>query len=419
MSWARAAVILIAVGIGAAIVLAMVSRAPAQLRAAQPGPEARDPTLGADFTEEQIARHGAYRRGAYSGFGLGLVVQVVALIVLARGPVASAAAALDRWGVHWLARHALVALLVLAVLVVVTMPVGFIGFRTGHAWGLSTQSVGGWVADRGRALLVAGVVAAVAAIAFYGAARLSPRGWWVWAWLAFSALTALIAYIWPVVIAPLFNRFEPLDEGPLRTRVSGLAEAAGVELGDVMVVDASRRSTVENAYVAGIGASKRLVLFDTLVEDGNEDELAFVVAHELGHQVENHVLKNVAINIGGLFVGFAALSWLATKPGWLAWAGSDGIADVRALPLLLLFAIAANTVSLPLDNAISRRFETRADEIAVELTDDPNTAVRAFRRLAFSNLSDLRPPSVAVWLLFSHPPIGERISSALSAPALD
>jgi len=417
VSWARAAVILLAVGVGAAALLALAARAPAELRTAEPGPDARDPSLGARFGDEQIARHGAYRRAAYAGLGLGLVVQVAALVVLAGGPFAAVADALERSGTHWLLRHSLVAVLVLAVLLLVTMPLAYVGFEIGHAWGLSTQSVPGWLLDRARGLLVGGVVAALSALAFFGAVRVQPRWWWVWGWIAFSALTVLIAFVWPLVVAPLFNRFEPLEPGSLRRRVTALAESSGLKIGEVFVVDASRRSTVENAYVAGLGGSKRLVLFDTLLTGGDEDEAAFVVAHELGHEMENHVVKNVALTIGGLFVGFAVLAWLAARPGVLQWAGIGGIGDVRALPLLLLFAIATNTVSLPVENAISRRFEARADAIALELTDDPATAVRVFRRLAFSNLADLRPPRIAVWTLFTHPPIPERIQSALTVNA--
>jgi STE24 endopeptidase len=217
-----------------------------------------------------------------------------------------------------------------------------------------------------------------------------------------------------VAVAPLFNKFEPLEPGRLRDRVVALAQSADVDVGEVFVVDASKRSTMENAYVAGLGNSKQLVLYDTLVRAGNDDETAFIVAHELGHQIEQHVVKNVLLTTSGLLVGFAVLAWLAGRPGVWAWAGADGIGDVRAIPILLLFAIGANVVVLPIESAIARSFERRADQIALRLTDDRDTAVRVFRRLAFSNLSDLKPPSAAVWALFSHPPIDDRIRLALA-----
>ncbi|MDQ4027021.1 MAG: M48 family metalloprotease, partial [Actinomycetota bacterium] len=211
-----------------------------------------------------------------------------------------------------------------------------------------------------------------------------------------------------------FNKFQPLEDGRLRDRVVALAHSADVNVGEVFVIDASKRSTTENAYVAGLGNSKQLVLYDTLVRAGDDRETAFVVAHELGHQVERHVVKNVLLTTCGLFVGFAVLAWFAGRAGVWAWGGADGIGDVRALPILLIFALGASLVVLPIESAISRSFERRADQIALRLTHDTETAVRVFRRLAFSNLSDLRPPAPAVWALFSHPPVADRIKLVLA-----
>ena len=243
--------------------------------------------------------------------------------------------------------------------------------------------------------------------------RWQPRAWWGIGWATFTALNALLVIVWPILIAPLFNRFTPLEDGPLRDRVLQLSEEADVRIDDVLVVDASRRSTVENAYVAGLGGTKRMVLYDTLIEGGSEDETAFVVAHELGHEKESHVLKGVALAALGLLAGFGALAWLSGRPGIWRWAGAEGIADVRALPVLLLFAAVAGLLTLPLQNSVSRSFESRADEVALDLTNDPDTAVRTFRRLAFANLADLRAPQAVVTLLYSHPAIPDRIEAAL------
>ncbi len=184
-------------------------------------------------------------------------------------------------------------------------------------------------------------------------------------------------------------------------------------MGQVLVADASRRTTAENAYVTGLLGSKRMVLYDTLIEKGDEDETAFVVAHELGHQSKRHVLKGLGLSIVGLFLTFFALRWLATLSIW-GWAGADGIGDPRSLPLLLLIALIAGILVMPVENAISRRHEAEADRVAIALTGDPDTAVRVFRRLAFSNISDLRPQPLAVLALFSHPPTTERIEEALA-----
>jgi STE24 endopeptidase len=415
MSWPRAAVVLATLALASAALLALISRTPAEIRAARPGPGATDPARGAVFSDVQIARHGAYRRASYAGLILMTAIQFAALGVMARGPFGRLVDRLEGVPGGWWSSAALAAVAVIGVLAILTLPVAFArGYVIQHAWGLSTQSVAAWFVDRARGLAIGSVIAAGSAIAFFGVIRLQPRTWWVWGWLSFAVLSALLVYVWPIVIAPLFNKFEPLEAGRLRDRVLDLARSAGVDLGNVYVVDASKRSTVENAYVAGLGNTKQLVLYDTLVRAGDADETAFVVAHELGHKVERHVAKNVLLTTIGLFLGFAALAWLAGRPGVWAWGGAHGIGDVRAIPILLLFSMAANLVALPIESAISRHFETRADQIALRLTNDRDVAVRSFRRLAFANLADLRPPAAAVWALYSHPPIVDRIRHAMA-----
>jgi STE24 endopeptidase len=222
-------------------------------------------------------------------------------------------------------------------------------------------------------------------------------------------LTAVLVFVWPIVVAPIFNKFTPLQDRALASEIRTMAERAGIEVDQVLVADASRRTTSENAYVAGLGSTKRMVLYDNLLRGGDERQAVFVAAHELGHAREDHVLKNVAIASAGLLAGFALLAVLARQEALWSWAGASGIADVRALPVLLLFVALAELAVLPAANAISRSFEAHADRIAIELTDDPDAAVTSFRRLAFSNLADLRPPGPLVWLLYTHPPTADRI----------
>lgn len=416
MTTARAAAIVAVVAVASAAAVALASRTPASVRRADAGAGATDPSRGAAFTDDQVARHGAYRGPSYLALALSIALEASVLVVLARGPMARAIAAIERVPGGLVVHAALAGVLVALVLAVAALPLGYVrGFVVERAWGLSTQDLAGWLSDRARGAAVGAVVSAVAAIAFFAVARAWPRTWWIAGWAAFSALTALLVYLAPVVVAPLFNRFTPLEPGPLRARVVELARAAGVDVGDVLVADASRRTTAENAYVAGLWGTKRMVLYDTLVEAGDRRETEFVVAHELGHAAEGHVGKNVLVASAGLFVAFAALGWLATRRAPWAWAGASGAADLRAIPVLLLLALAGTLLAMPLENWLSRRFEARADAIAVELTQDPDAAVRAFRRLAFANLADLRPPSVAVWALYTHPPIPERIRAVLDA----
>jgi STE24 endopeptidase len=249
---------------------------------------------------------------------------------------------------------------------------------------------------------------------FFGLVRWLPRWWWLAGWAAFSVLTVLFTFLWPIAIAPLFNKFTPLDDPQLTKRIVALADEAGVPLKEVLVADASKRSTAENAYVAGLGGTKQLVLYDTLLKNGDDDETLFVVAHELGHKVRDHVVKGLALSCLGLFLGFAVLGWLSHRSDVWSWAGAGGVTDIRALPLLLAFASLAALLTLPIQNTVSRHFETQADETAMTLTHDPDTAVRVFRRLAFSNISDLRPPPIATWLLFTHPPVADRIEAVVA-----
>ena len=408
MSFARAVLIAFCVSTLCAGIVAFVSRAPEGLRAPQQGVATDD-----GFTDAQIARHGAYRGPLYLAFGLSLLVQIAALLLLRGDPIAQLVSWADKVPGGWIARTALVAAAIAAILALVSIPLGFVrGYAIQKAWHLSNQGVSDWLLDQAKGLGISLVVAAVATSAFMAVVRWQPRWWWLWGAGAFTMLTAVLVFLFPIAIAPLFNRFTPLEDASLVARVETLAAEAGVQIDEVLVADASKRSNAENAYVAGLGATKQVVVYDTLIAGGEEDETLFVVAHELGHEAEKHVVKNVAVSAAGLLAGFALLAWLVTQGGLLRWAGAASLTDLRVLPALLLFALLAGLVTQPIGNAVSRSFERRADEIAFTLIADPVPAVHAFRRLAFSNIADLRPPDLAVWMFYSHPPIAERIEAA-------
>lgn len=344
-----------------------------------------------------------------------MLLEIAVLLLLARGPLREILNRFQGLPGGWLTRTLLAVVFVVLVGWVASLPLSYVrGFAVQHAWGLSTQSAAGWLQDSLRSVLVTTVIASAAAVTFFGLVRWQPRTWWVWGWVGFTVLTALLFFLYPVLIAPLFNRFTPLQDAGLTREIRSLAAEAGITVDEVLVADASRRSTIENAYVAGLGATKRVVLFDTLLAAGDDAETRFVVAHELGHRIENHIVKNLALSSAGLLFGFALLGWLAKRRGVWEWAGAEGVHDQAALPLLLLFATLLTLVVMPLQNLVSRHFERQADAIALELTQDPDTAIRGQRRLAFSNLADLDPPSAVVWLLYTHPPVTERIEAAVA-----
>ena len=412
----RGLIVVALLALAAAGVVGFVSRAPADVRAPRLHLLPQEVDLGRidperPFPDADVARHGAFRGPIYLSIALSLLLQVAILIALAGGPFRSL---VDRFPEPWAPRAALAGATLGVALSLVALPLAYVrGFVLQHAWGLSTQNAAGWLSDQVKGAGISVVISAVAALVFIGIQRWQPRWWWVIGAATFSLLSGLMTFLFPVVIAPLFNQFEPVPE-PLAGRIEALAQRAGVAVDDVLVADASRRTRAENAYVAGLGASRRVVLDDTLLESDNEPQTMFVVAHELGHEVENHVLKFVGLSGLLLFAGFAILAALARWTPLWEWGGVRGPSEIEALPVVVLVAVVLTTLAMPISSLISRDFEARADEIALELTDDPEPAVGAFVRLAYSNLADLRPHPLAEALLFSHPPIPERIRSAMA-----
>ena len=386
-----------------------MSRAPADVRA----PRSDTTTAAGDFTDADVARHGAFRGPLYLAFFLSTGVQLALLLLLRGRPIAEVVEWAERLGGGWAVRYAAVAAVVVGSLALVELPLAAVrGYAIQRAWHLSNQDVSAWLLDQAKGFGLSLVFAAIAAVAFFAVVRWQPRTWWVWGIGAFSLLTLVLVFLYPVVIAPLFNRFTPLADPSLTSQIEVLASKAGVGVDRVLVADASKRSTAENAYVAGLGATKQVVLYDTLLEAGDRDETLFVVAHELAHEREAHVLKSVGVSVLGLSLGFGALAWLVGRGYLLRWAAVSELTDARVLPALLVFALVAGLVAQPIQNAISRSFESRADAVAYDLVGDTEPAVKAFERLARSNIADLKPPALAVWMFFGHPAITDRIAAA-------
>jgi STE24 endopeptidase len=286
------------------------------------------------------------------------------------------------------------------------------GFVREHRWGFSTQSRGGWVTDRLKALGVGWAVSAVLLLAFVGLARALPDGWPWAAAAAAAAFVLLVAFVAPVVLEPLFNRFRPLEDASLAGELRALARRAGVPIREVLVADASRRSRKENAYVSGLGATRRVVLYDTLLGRAEAGEVLLVAAHELGHRRLRHVATGTAVGMAGMVVGvwvlWALLRWHAVLSA-LAVAGPG---DPRVVPFVLLAAALLQVISLPFGSALSRRWERAADRFSLDLTGRLDTFVTTHRELALANVADLDPPRLVYRVLFTHPTPPERIALA-------
>jgi STE24 endopeptidase len=228
-------------------------------------------------------------------------------------------------------------------------------------------------------------------------------GWWAApAAAAFAFAALLLSFLAPVVLEPLFNRYSPLQDAALAAELRRLAERADVAIRDVLVQDTSRRTRKANAYVSGLGRTRRVVVSDTLLEQASPAEVRLVVAHELGHRRERHVLLGTLLAMAGA-VTATVVVWalLGTRAG-----------DPHRVPLVLLIGLAIGLASLPALTAVSRRWERAADRYSLELTGDRAAHATAFRRLAQTNLTDLDPPRPLYLLLFTHPTPPERLEAA-------
>ena len=279
--------------------------------------------------------------------------------------------------------------------------------RRAIAVGLDTQSWRDWAVDLAKATAIQELFAAGAGAAVVAATRRYPRTWWAPAAAASVGLGALLAALAPVILDPLFNDFTPLPEGETRSDVLELARGAEVKVGEVYSVDASRRTTAANAYVSGLGPTKRVVLFDTLLDRYSRDEVRMVVAHELGHVRNRDVTRNV------IFAAIVApVTAFAVQR--LSWALSPERGTPATLPAL---ALAASLVTAPIGmigNRLSRAVERRADQYSLELAGAPDAFVSFERAIALQNLADLEPPGWVTRLVATHPPTAERIGAAVA-----
>lgn len=391
--------------------LTTIALAVGAARTADTAPVAERARLRDHFTAEDISRAARYRGTRYAIEFAALAATVAALAIAAAGtrrlgPWAGGLSGDRRW---------LQALLVVGAvsvgLALIQLPFDLARFFHDRSFGLVTQRVSGLLVDIGKGLGFQGAVSAAAAVGFFALARALPRGWPLAAAAAAAALTVLLTFAWPLLYEPLFNRFTPVDAGT-RARVLEIAGRAGVRVSDVLEVDASRRTTRLNAYVSGFGATKRVVLFDTLLARASPPEVDLVVAHELAHEAHHDVLRGTAVGAGGAMLAVLVI-WGLTGPAVASRVGFAGPSDPAAVPFLALLLAVSGILALPAENALSRRMEASADRAAIDYTHDPETAIAVEVRLARENVSDLDPNRFVRWALFSHPPALERIDIAL------
>ena len=318
----------------------------------------------------------------------------------------------------WWVRIVVVVAALAAVGRLVTLPFALAYQQLRLDEGLATASWSAWAFDLVKGEAVGVVSTSIALIVLIGCARRWRRFWPIIAGGLAAGLVVLGSFVYPLVVEPLFNQFESLPAGALRTEILALAEDEGVDVDDVLVADASRRTTTLNAYVSGFGDSRRVVLYDTLVEDTPQDETLSVVAHELAHAKYDDVLTGTLLGAAGALVAFGLLGLLVPQgvrprrtddDGAEGFEGVEGF-DARAVPRLLALVALATLLSAPVQNGISRQVEIRADQTALTVTEDPDAFIDLQQRLADRSHADPTPPAWSQWWFGSHPTVLQRIA---------
>lgn len=284
-------------------------------------------------------------------------------------------------------------------------------------YGFNTKTLRMWISDLVKSMSIVAILGSMLLGLLLTLVIHGGKAWWIWAWMLVGGVELLMVWLFPLLIAPLFNKFEPIDDKALEHRIGTLMEKAGLRVSGVFRMDASKRSKHTNAYFTGIGRSKRIVLFDTLLASHNQEELLAVLAHEIGHWKKKHLLKQVVLME---LLSLASFYVVAKLLGWPLVYQTFGFQE--PVPYVGLFLIGALCSPLgyfaqPLGSALSRKFERQADDFALKLMQTGEPMRNALKRLAADNLANLTPHPLYAWFYNSHPPLIERISRLKHAQA--
>ncbi len=367
--------------------------------------------------DKAVRYHRLKRRAA---IGATLVTAAVLLALLASPAsqalrdLAAAAAAVPASPISSPVTVGIYVLLVCTILQAAVLPLTYYSsVLLERRYGLSTERTGRWLRDQIKAALVVSALALAGSEFVYFTIRRWPGSWWIAAALGCGGAMLLLARVAPVALLPLFYRFKPLERPQLQERLRALSERAGVPVLGAYEWGLGDKTHRANAALVGMGATRRILLSDTLLADYSDDEIEVILAHELGHHAYRDVLTAVAVQSALLLLAFfaAARAFDAIRTAGIPVAGS-GIADVAGFPLILLVVGGVSWALAPVTNAVSRLHERRADAYALRLTDRPAAFISAMRRLGAQNLAEPQPSRMALWLFHSHPPIEERIERA-------
>ena len=317
------------------------------------------------------------------------------------------------FGPHWTVQLLLFALGLALPWFLLTLPLRFFSeYRLPHRFGLSNQTLRGWVSDLLKAGLLSAALGIPLLLGLYAFLRAAGESWWLWAGLAYSLFGVVLTSLAPILLMPIFYKLRPLgdEHRELEQRLRALAARAGTQVRGVFTFDMSRRTKAANAALAGLGRTRRILLGDTLLAEFSPDEIETIMAHELAHHVHGDIpvgiLLQSGLNLLSFYLASLGLAWLTRTYRW------SSPSDPAALPGLFICLALIGLLSMPAINAYSRWRESRADEYALILTRKPEAFARAMVRLADQNLAEADPPAWVVWLLHGHPPLKARIEKA-------
>ncbi len=314
-------------------------------------------------------------------------------------------------------RYALAVFFYVGMLAVLTKALGFgldyYSFRLEHRFGLSNLGVRGWLWDQVKGWTLGLLLAVVIVELVYWTIRVFPSHWWLIAWAVFVVLSVLLAQVAPVLLFPIFYKFEPLEDQDLRQRLLQLSERAGTRVRGVYEWKLSEKSKKANAALAGLGTTRRIIISDTLLQNYSPDEIEAVMAHELGHHVHRHVSKGIVLQMGISFFGFWATAALLRYVVF-SLHRFDGLSDFANLPLLALVSTVISFLLMPALNAYSRYNERQADRYAFHAIPTVAPFISSMEKLADQNLAERHPSRVVEWLFHSHPAISRRVEAAVA-----
>jgi len=363
------------------------------------------------FTGKQVQMGREYHRSSQLLYIFGFIVQVAILSWLV---FSSRGERVGRWatavvGGNRIAATLLFFLILWLLLQFFTLPFHiYKGYFLQHQWGFSTQSLAGWWRDylinNGLEL----ILSAVGVFLLFGMMARWPSYWWVSVGLLMSLWILVQAFLWPVVVAPIANKFQPVTNQMVLQTVERLSRRADLAVDRVLMMDASKRTTKANAYFAGVGSTRRIVLYDNLLQDYSAEEIEAVIAHEMAHWKLGHITRGI---IYGMFASFLIWFFVFIMLRFEFKQIAGGAYPAHSWAAILLFFTLLSFVTNPVQNAVSRHMETEADIMAVKLSGNPGGTVSLLKSLATKDLADVDPPRFIEWFSYSHPGIINRIES--------